>query len=73
MDIRSLVGKNVRGARQKGGLTQEQLALEAEINHGHLSEIEAGRHNVTIELLEKLAKVLKVDIADFFDSYNAKK
>lgn len=73
MEIRSLVGKNIRNTRQKKGLTQEQLALEAEVNHGHLSEIEAGQHNVTIDLLDKLARALTANVADFFDGYKVKK
>jgi transcriptional regulator with XRE-family HTH domain len=60
MDIKSTVGTNIRKLRQAKGISQETLAFEAGIDRSYLSEVESGRKNVGIEVLEKVAKALGV-------------
>ena len=43
MDIRALVGRNVRRARIEQGLTQEELADRAGTSQFYVSSLEAGR------------------------------
>lgn len=60
MDIRTLVGRNVRRARIEKGLTQEELAARAGTSQFYISSLEAGRRNPTIETLDELAQALGV-------------
>ena len=53
--------------REKKGWSQEKLALTAELDTTYIPSIEKGDRNVSIIVLEKLAKALKVSIKDFFD------
>ena len=72
MDIKKLFGDNIRGYRKKIGWTQEKLGAEAKINSEHLSRLENGLENVTLESIQKLAKSLKVKPSILFieESYH---
>lgn len=63
-----IVGENVRRHRLASGLSQEDLAGEAGIAMRHLGRIERGEGNPTVEVLGKLAAVLKTTPQVFFDS-----
>jgi transcriptional regulator with XRE-family HTH domain len=65
MEIRKLVGWNLRRLRLKRGLSQEALAGE-QMDTAHVSRIERGVENPTIVVLDKLAKALGVNIPEFF-------
>lgn len=54
----------MRRARQKGGLTQEQLALEAKIDLTYAGGIERGRRNPSVEVLARIAEALGVEPCD---------
>lgn len=60
-DWRGIVGGNVRGLRQKAGLTQEQLAFEADIDLTYVGGIERGRRNPSLLVMVRIAEALKVD------------
>lgn len=64
MDWRAVVGRNVRLRRQERGLTQEQLAFEAEIDLTYLGGIERGRRNPSLLVIVRLALALKAKPAD---------
>jgi transcriptional regulator with XRE-family HTH domain len=58
MDMRKLVGRNVRTVRQARGMTQEQLAEESGFSQQYISDLERGRRNPTIVSLYELAQAL---------------
>ena len=60
MTLIAIFGRNVRRARKDKGWTQEQLAFEASVKRAYLSEIENGQRNVSLDVVEKLAKALDV-------------
>jgi transcriptional regulator with XRE-family HTH domain len=60
MDMRKLVGANVRRIRQKKGLTQEQLAEISGFSQQYISGLEQGRRNPTVVTLYELASALGV-------------
>lgn len=64
MDIRALVGRNVRRARILKGLTQEELAERAETSQFYVSSLEAGHRNPTVEMVVTLAVALGMDYLD---------
>lgn len=67
MDIKLRFGNKIKELRKIKGLSQERLANMAEIDRTYLPTIEKGERNVSIEIVEKLAKALNVNIKDLFD------
>jgi transcriptional regulator with XRE-family HTH domain len=57
-DWRRIVGRNIRRLRQARGLTQEELAFEAEIDLTYLGGIERGRRNPSLLVMVRIAKAL---------------
>lgn len=64
MDMRKLVGENVRRIRLEKGLTQEQFSDISGFSQQYLSGLETGRRNPTIVTLYELAKSLDVSHMD---------
>lgn len=58
----SIVGKNVRRLRLQKGMTQEELAFEAEIDLTYIGGIERGRRNPSLMVLVRIAKALGVQL-----------
>lgn len=56
--IRALAA-NVRAARKAVGLSQEELALEAEVDRTYVSQVERAKRNITVVVLARLARALK--------------
>ena len=66
MTAQELVAHNLRKLRVKRGLSQENLAVDAQIDRTYVSRIERGLENPTIIVLERIALALNVLISDFF-------
>ena len=64
MDIRQRLGKNVRRLREGKGWSQEDYADRAGIHRTYVSDIERGKRNPTITVVEKLAAPLGVRAGD---------
>ena len=73
MDIKQKVGQRIRELRKELGLSQEALANEAEVDRTYVTDVEAGRRNVSLEILKRLVKALNVSFAEFFNSKEFKK
>ncbi len=59
---------NLRRIRHEKGLSQDDLAYEAEISRGYLSQIEKGKFHVSLKIIGKLAEVLNVEPAAFLQT-----
>jgi transcriptional regulator with XRE-family HTH domain len=64
MDMRRLVGQNVRRIRLEKGLTQEQLCDISGFSQQYVSGLENGRRNPTVVTVYELAKALGVSHID---------
>jgi DNA-binding XRE family transcriptional regulator len=60
------LGKRVQKLRKKTAFTQEALAEKIGISRSYMGYIEQGRYAPSLEVLEKLARVLKVKMSDLF-------
>lgn len=49
-------------AREKMGLTQDELAKKANVNRTTLSKVETGSRNATIDTLSKLASAMDMQL-----------
>lgn len=63
MDLRSVVGRNIKRLREQRGLPQDELAHLADIHVTYLSGVENGHRNITLNVLERIAQALGVDEA----------
>ncbi|EGQ7979763.1 XRE family transcriptional regulator [Vibrio cholerae] len=58
------VGQRIVQMRRSKGLSQEKLALLAEIDRSYMSRIERGKINITLEKLYKIADTLGCDVKE---------
>ena len=66
MDIKQKFGKNLKRLRLEKGISQETLALTADLDRTYIPSIEKGLRNVSITVAEKLAIAVNVDITELF-------
>ncbi|MBZ9965004.1 helix-turn-helix domain-containing protein [Mesorhizobium sp. BR1-1-2] len=67
MDIRKRLGLNLRRLRLAKGLSQEAFADDVGIHRTYVSDLERGRRNPTITIVEKLAMFLAVKPGELLD------
>ncbi len=66
-EIRDRFARNLRRARKRSGLSQEDVGRLAEMHRTAISSLEAGRREPRMDTLIKLSAVLEVEIDAFFD------
>jgi len=57
-----MIHEKVREARKAKGMTQAQLALLAGVRRGTISSFESGSQSIRTDTLEKLLKILDIEI-----------
>ena len=60
MPIREVLARNLRRYRALRGLSQEELAHRADIDRTYISSLERLQYGATIDVVERLARVLEV-------------
>ncbi|MEO8108960.1 MAG: helix-turn-helix transcriptional regulator [Ginsengibacter sp.] len=73
MDIKTKVGNRIRELRKELNLSQEALALKSEVDRTYITDVENGRRNISVEILEKIIAALEVSFTEFFTSKEFKK
>jgi len=59
-----LIGRRVREARLKLGLTQECLAARANLHYSYIGQVERGNKVPSLKTLSKIAKALNLKVED---------
>lgn len=67
MSLAEKIGKTIKTLRHKRGLSQERMANEAGIDRRYLWDIEAGRRNISMDVLERLSRYFAVSPAEFLN------
>jgi len=67
MDIKKKFGNRVKTLRKERGWSQEKLAFYAHLDRTYIPGIEKGERNISIIVIEKIAKALKIEIKNLFD------
>lgn len=62
------IGYRVYELRTERGLSQEQLALQAEITPTYLGQIERNIKNPTVHIIEKLCFAMNISLSGFFST-----
>lgn len=60
------LGDAIRGLRAEKGLSQEALAIDAELDRSYVGGIERGEHNLTVMNLKKISAVLGINLSALF-------
>jgi XRE family aerobic/anaerobic benzoate catabolism transcriptional regulator len=60
------LGKRVREARERRGMSRKALAVQAQVSERYLAQLEAGEGNVSIVLLRRVAGALDATLTDLF-------
>lgn len=68
MNAAARLAWNLRKYRVDRGLSQEALAVDAEIDRTHVSRLERSLENPTLAVLERLAKALRVSICALLEA-----
>ena len=61
-----IFAQNLREKRDKKGFTQSQLAEKVGVSTHHIAMIEIARNNPTMELVERIADILEIEIQELF-------
>ena len=61
-ELREQIGRQHRQARLDAGHTQVNMAAEIGMPSTYLSEVETGKHNVTLDTLAGIASFLGLDV-----------
>lgn len=70
MNINQFFGNKVHLIRQEKGISQEKLALEANIDRTYISDIENGKRNISLEIAYKIANALNIHLSEILSDYN---
>ncbi|OAN43048.1 transcriptional regulator [Paramagnetospirillum marisnigri] len=65
MDLRQLFATNLRRLRHAKGMSQDELAFEAEMSRSYLSQLEKGKFHVSLKVLGRLADALEAAPVEF--------
>jgi len=67
MNIKEKFGAKVKQLREERNFSIEHLADISNVDRNYISDIEKGKRNVSIEIIEKISKGLKVKIQELFN------
>jgi transcriptional regulator with XRE-family HTH domain len=73
MNIKQKFGHKVKILREGKGLSIENLANVSNVDRNYISDIEKGKRNVSIEIIEKIINGLESDFETFFNDKGFKK
>ena len=62
--IQKDIAENLREARTRAGMSQEALALAAEVDRTYVSQIERGIGNPSVGVLHRLAACVNKDVSE---------
>ena len=73
MNIKEKFGAKVKKLREDKNISIEHLANISNVDRNYISDIEKGKRNVSLEIIEKITAALETDLATFFNDKIFKK
>jgi transcriptional regulator with XRE-family HTH domain len=67
MNLKEKFGHKIKSLRENKEYSIEYLANIANIDRTYISDIEKGKRNVSLLIIEKLSKALEVNIQELFN------
>lgn len=68
MDIQKLFGLRVQQLRKDLGISQEKFALLIDMDRTYLASVEAGKRNISLQNIKKIADGLSITLEDLFEN-----
>jgi transcriptional regulator with XRE-family HTH domain len=68
MQGRKLVGRSIRRIRVDQNMSQERLAFDSGVDRSYLGGIERGEENPTVDVLDRIAEILAVELQELFEA-----
>jgi transcriptional regulator with XRE-family HTH domain len=68
LDIQKAFGQKVQQLRKEKGLSQEKFALSIDMDRTYFASVEAGKRNIAIKNIQKIADGLGVSLSELFET-----
>ena len=66
MKAQEQLGMRIKYLRQKRKWSQEDLALNSNINRNYISDLENGRRNPSLDILERITIAFGISLEELF-------
>lgn len=66
MSLQEKLGRTIVCLRREKGYSQEAFANEAGIDRRYMSDIENGKRNISIDILDRVCNKLGIKISELF-------
>ena len=66
MTIQEKLGKAIVNLRKERGLSQEIFAYDAGIDRRYMSDIENGKRNISLDIIERISQKLGLKFSELF-------
>lgn len=73
MNIKEKFGEKVKTMREQKAISIEHLANISNVDRNYISDIEKGKRNISIEIIEKIVIALDTDLGTFFNDKGFKR
>jgi transcriptional regulator with XRE-family HTH domain len=67
-DVKIKFGLKVKDLRISNGYSQEKLAELSDLDRTYIPGIESGKRNVSLVVIEKIAKAFQISISELMNS-----
>ena len=64
MSLQIDFGITIQRLRKQRGLSQERLALEPDIDRRYMSDVENGKRNISLDIMERIASRLGIGVSE---------
>ncbi len=71
MEIKRLFGLAIKQIRDDYGISQEKFALSIKMDRSYYASVEAGKRNISLVNMEKIAKGFNIPISFIFQRIEA--
>jgi transcriptional regulator with XRE-family HTH domain len=65
-EVHKKLGKRIAELRKKKGFSQEAFAHECGFHRSYMGAVERGEKNITLAMVNRVAKALKISLAELF-------
>ena len=70
MNIKERIGRRIKELRIEKSISQEQLALKADLDRTYMTSVENGHRNISIQNIEKIITALDTTFEAFFKGFD---
>ncbi len=67
-NILTELGQRIKELRSSQGLSQERFALLIEMDRTYFASVEAGKRNISLKNLEKIANGFEISLSQLFEN-----